>query len=279
MRKQKLFIHELLFHVRIGILFCSLVVKSVISADPSYVACKPRNCGSGPNISFPFYVDGAGADFCGLKGFRITCQESTPIFRTPRGPYIVANISYENQSVRLVDLDVVNASCVAPKHYFIFDDGSPFEFSSSHVNIQFFYNCNKSFTPTFETSLVPCASNSSKHSSVALVPNDEDLGKNRDASDSYEYCESEVSVPVDLEGYWKSNTTIKTVNYTELLMAGFSLVWYGDACANCKTSGGRCGFQNNQSLCFCPDGPHPTHCGGKSPCILLSIISILIHVL
>ncbi|PON64489.1 Wall-associated receptor kinase [Parasponia andersonii] len=279
MRVQKLFIHELLFHVWIGIPFCSLVVKSVVSTDPSYVACKPRNCGSGPNISYPFYVEGAGADFCGLKGFRIICQESTPIFRTSKGPYIVTNISYENQSVRLVDLYVVNvnANCVIPRHKFAFDDESPFDFSSSHVNLQFFYSCDKSFTPPLETSLVAYASNSSRLSFVALVLSDGSLSGNHEMSN--QYCGSEVAVSVDLEGYWKTNKTIKTVNYTELLMAGFSLVWYGDTCANCKTSGGRCGFQNNQSLCFCPDGPHPTHCGGKSPCILLSIISILIHVL
>ncbi|XP_062110058.1 LEAF RUST 10 DISEASE-RESISTANCE LOCUS RECEPTOR-LIKE PROTEIN KINASE-like 1.2 isoform X2 [Humulus lupulus] len=257
MRLQKLIIHELLFHVWMSIHFNSLL------ADPRYEACQPKNCGDGLNISYPFYVEGAGADFCGLEGFRITCRENKTIFMTSRGPYIVKNISYENQTVRLVDLDVVNASCAVPKHYFSFDDNSPFDYSSSLANLQFFYMCNQSFSPPFETASVACVSNSSRHSFVALFP-DHNFKRNRDISYSDLSCKSQVAVPVDLEGNWQFNRTIRTVNYTELLMSGFSIVWhdsYGDTCVNCKAIDGRCGFQNNQSLCFCsPDEPRHSYC-------------------
>lgn len=132
MSLQKLFNKKVVHLVWISILFSSLLVEPVISADPSYEACKPRKCGSGPNISYPFYVEGARADYCGLHGFKIACQDNKLIYRTFKGPYIVENISYEKQSVRYVDWDVIDDNFAAPSHR------SPFEFNSNHANLQFF---------------------------------------------------------------------------------------------------------------------------------------------
>ena len=89
MSLQKLFNKKVVHLVWISILFSSLLVEPVISADPSYEACKPRKCGSGPNISYPFYVEGARADYCGLHGFKIACQDNKLIYRTFKGPFII----------------------------------------------------------------------------------------------------------------------------------------------------------------------------------------------
>ncbi|PON86948.1 Serine/threonine protein kinase [Trema orientale] len=255
-----------LFYIWIATLLCFLLDDSVKSAlDARYEACAPRNCGTGPNISFPFYVEGGGADYCGLRVFRIACQENKPIFRTARGPYIVNDIWHQNQSFRLVNMDVVGATCVAPKHSFSFDfdRGVSFSFGSSHANIQFFYGCrSKSFDLGVEKCLVPCASSNSTHLSfVALVTNDDDLQTTYRVS--MQYCESQVAVPVDLDEYWKANETLQTVNYTKLLTDGFTVLWYGsesDRCVGRKRSGGRCGFQDGGTVCFCPDGPRPVSC-------------------
>ncbi|KAH7516485.1 hypothetical protein FEM48_Zijuj10G0140100 [Ziziphus jujuba var. spinosa] len=170
----------------------------------------------------------------------------------------LSKISYENQSLRLVDVEVVDATCYAPSHYFAFD-GGPMYFSSTHANLQFFYGCNESFSLSFEKKLIPCKSNATYVSYVALVVKDKEL--------SYgEGCERQVGVPIDLEGGF-SNQTIKTVDYPQLLKKGFTLRWYGDGCSNsCKTSGGQCGFEDERTVCFCPDGTHSTNCiEGKPP--------------
>ncbi|PON86951.1 Serine/threonine protein kinase [Trema orientale] len=264
----------ILFHlsIKIQILGILLLIGSIISgarADSIFEDCLSRTCGSGPNISYPFYVESAGADHCGLQGFNIDCEQNTPLYRTSKGSYIVEDISYEKQWFRLVDPNVANnATCIAPKYTFSFGESSSF-YHLTHANLQFLYGCNKSFAPRFETSTLPCASNTTHLSFVALVPNDYgELSRNFD--ELVPYCESSDSLPVDLEGYWEfsQNQTIKTVSYIELSKNGFTLVWYGNtSCAECKTSGGRCGFQNNTSICFCPDGHHSTqHCksSGKS---------------
>ncbi|KAL5553123.1 hypothetical protein UlMin_040524 [Ulmus minor] len=228
----------------------SILLTCTFLAESSYEACEPRNCGSGPNISFPFYVDGVGTESCGQQGFKILCNEQNmPIFQTTRGLYLIKDISYQNQSIVLVDLDNLNASCFAPKHNFIFDRpiGDPFNFSSSHTNLQFFYNCNTSLSSPYDKSLVPCASNTTHPSYVALIPDDDDMG------DPGRACESEVAVPVDAKPNWPSTQTIKNVNYTELLLDGFILVWNEDTrCGKCSTSGSRCGTpdgSSNSKLC------------------------------
>ncbi|KAL5553106.1 hypothetical protein UlMin_040507 [Ulmus minor] len=260
MRLQKLFKRKTIVHVWINILLCSFLAKAALSAEQSSKACKPRNCGSGPNISLPFYSEGFGAASFGLGGFGVVSENNKPIYYTSRGPYIIKDISYENQYVQLVSLDVFDSTiCFAPKHNFIFDnEPSPLSFNSSHANLQFFYRCNQSFTLSIENSSVPCASSATHPSFVVLINNDEDFVKT-------ENCESHVEVPIDLE---ESNQTIKTVNYTELLTDGFRLVWNEETlhtgCASCIASGGQCGVQNGVISCLYPDGSNPTFCSGET---------------
>lgn len=158
MRLQE-FNTKVLVHLRTNmfLVFFTLRINSVVSYDLRYEACRmPRNCGSGPNISYPFYFSGVDRDFCGHKGFETDCEDGKPVFRTSKGCYIVKDISYKHQWFRLLDADVANSStCSSPNHYFAFDR-SPIEFNSNHANLQFFYGCNKSFAPSFEKSRVSC---------------------------------------------------------------------------------------------------------------------------
>lgn len=248
------------FSIIIFVLLLLLQLESAESPDPPrYEACEPRNCGTGPNISYPFYIPSAEADFCGQRDFEIVCGEKKPIFRTSRGPYVVKDISYENNSLRLVATEVDESSatsCLAPSRNFIFDSTS-FIFGPARADLLFFYGCNDSFTIDLETSLYPCASNSSYTSFVALAPlGDED--KTRDVDS----CESQVSVPIDLEGD-QSKPSIRSVDYVGLMKTGFTLKWTGGAACGklCSESGGRCGYEDGAGVCYCPDGTQrPTSC-------------------
>ncbi|XP_024933763.3 LEAF RUST 10 DISEASE-RESISTANCE LOCUS RECEPTOR-LIKE PROTEIN KINASE-like 1.2 [Ziziphus jujuba] len=254
-------LHKLLYlekkHIQISILIIfftlQLVKSGTVPEESRYEDCKPRNCGSGPDISYPFYVQGAGGDFCGEPAFEIVCMDNKPMHWTSSGPYIIKNISYENQSILLVAAELVNAPCFAPSQRFAFAHNSPFKFTSKHADLLFSYGCNKSFAVFgFETSLVSCASNSSYKSFVALLPK---------AVKINDGCISDVFVPVDLEGD-RSNQTIKNVDYVQLLKNGFTLEWHGRGCGNfCTESGGRCRQENGVAVCYCPDGTtHPTKC-------------------
>ncbi|XP_030496249.1 rust resistance kinase Lr10-like [Cannabis sativa] len=259
---SKLMMKLMLLFIWVATLLCCSLAQNQAIDNSRYKACAPKSCGTGPNISYPFYIEGAGKDYCGRQGFRIACQNNKPIFQTDRGPYIVNHIFYKNNSLKIVDLDVVDTDCVAPNHYFQFNRGLNFTFSSNHGNVQFFYRCTtNSFLPSLEKSLVPCASNSTHSTLVALVPNDDTLRTTNNGSE--QYCEKQVAVPVDLSGNNYNNQSIKTVNYIRLLKDGFTLLWYeanSNLCEECENSGGRCGTQNSGLVCFCPNGTQSSTC-------------------
>ena len=60
-----------LFYVGNSILISTFVAESYAPVDHNHEACKPKNCGSGPNISYPFYIYDTEIDFCGYPSFGI----------------------------------------------------------------------------------------------------------------------------------------------------------------------------------------------------------------
>ncbi|CAK7326628.1 unnamed protein product [Dovyalis caffra] len=228
--------------------------ESVLSAESKYEACKPANCSSGLEISYPFYIRGNGTEFCGHPGFGILCQEGRPIYKTSGASYIIQDITYENHSFRLVNLDVINTTCPIPSLNYSFDRSSV-DFIPHHADIYFFYNCTKSFTVNYTMSRVTCGATAINKTYAALVPRDEDLNWDKSV------CESVVAAPIQLEPE-EANQTIRDVDYKRLLKDGFTLKWIGlgKYCPHCQRSGGRCGFEDDTSVCFCDDGSHPKHC-------------------
>lgn len=60
-----------------------ILVESVQQIDRRYEACKPRNCGTGPDVSYPFQIIGDNyPGFCGYPGFELSCKGNEPIYRT-----------------------------------------------------------------------------------------------------------------------------------------------------------------------------------------------------
>ena len=103
-----------LFLFRINILIFTFLLEPVLSSNSTrYEACKPTNCGTCPNISFPFYVFGRETDHCGYPGLGIVCNRSKPIYKFSKRKYVIQDIFYENQTIRLVDEEFVNDSCFA----------------------------------------------------------------------------------------------------------------------------------------------------------------------
>ncbi|XP_062110083.1 LEAF RUST 10 DISEASE-RESISTANCE LOCUS RECEPTOR-LIKE PROTEIN KINASE-like 1.2 isoform X2 [Humulus lupulus] len=266
------------FHLWITTLFCNSLTESVasVTGGSKYEACRPTNCGSVPKISYPFIVEGAGADYCGLQSFRISCKQNRPFFSINKGfSFLIKDISYEHHSFRLlaIDNDAVDASCVEPK--VTFDIDRNLTYSSSHAFVVIFYRCRTtSFLPDLEKIpfVSPCVDNSSisnstatRNSLVALVQKDDMLGTI--GEESNKHCEAQVAIPVELNDDVSSGQTIRTVNYAELLTNGFSLTWNGrdiDQCTECERSGGRCGFENGNSACYCPNGTTSSSCGTHS---------------
>ena len=147
---------------------------------------------------------------------------------------------------------MTNLSCSSPQKFFAFDRSS-FGFGPLFVDLWLFYKCNGSFPWKYAQNLIVCASNNT-HRSYAVL----DTGE-KSINCSEMPCESYVAVPVELEG-GQQNQTVESIDYIELLRNGFALEWStAISCTECERSGGHCGFNHSEIVCFCFDGEHPKH--------------------
>ncbi|KAF8369534.1 hypothetical protein HHK36_032443 [Tetracentron sinense] len=226
--------------------------ETLSSADRQFEACAPRDCGNVLNISYPFWISDEQESYCGYPNFEITCKDSKPILTMSDDDSIIRDIFYKNQSF-LVANEALNTTCPTPLNNFTLDR-TPFNYSLNHADIFFFYNCTS--VPDGEHLYkVPCASNSS-HKSVAVFVHEGGV-------DYWNYtswnCQSSVSTPIDVDedgGFEK----IIDLNFTYYLKEGFLLNWTAMNCSECEGSGGHCGFDNSEFMCFCKDQPHRRSC-------------------
>ncbi|KAI4373270.1 hypothetical protein MLD38_011411 [Melastoma candidum] len=246
------------------VVLAAALLVPVTCLDPKYASCSPRNCGH-LSISYPFWVVEKAVDnsACGYRGFDMRCIDDQPIYRTSGADYMIKDISYEENSFRVVDLQVINSSCPKPTQNYYFDR-SPVDFGPNHADLVLFYGCKRSSPLDNVTTLVkiPCGQNASYPSFVGLIAN----GSSPDWPNMTR-CETSVEVPVEL-GESQVNSTVKDVDYAGLLRAGFTLKWTAlYDCERCHRSGGRCGYDHEKliSVCFCPDRPHPLDCHDGTP--------------
>nr|DAD41482.1 TPA_asm: hypothetical protein HUJ06_015805 [Nelumbo nucifera] len=88
------------FPVSINIIFMILrtLAQETRSANPQFEACAPRNCGKGPNISYPFWIPSLQKSYCGIPRSKVTYQNSEPVLNMPGDDYLIQNIFYSNNS-------------------------------------------------------------------------------------------------------------------------------------------------------------------------------------
>ncbi|KAF3438586.1 hypothetical protein FNV43_RR21349 [Rhamnella rubrinervis] len=73
------------------------------------------------------------------------------------------------------------------------------------------------------------------------------------------WCQSSFDVAVDMAED-VSFASFLDMTYVEILKMGLLLYWAANGCSNCQGSGGRCGYDNNEFVCFCRDRPHVKTC-------------------
>ncbi|KAF8040289.1 hypothetical protein BT93_B2504 [Corymbia citriodora subsp. variegata] len=263
---------RVLLHFGLHILLIAMLAGPINSSQ--YQPCEPLKCGGGssPEIRYPFYISGKGRDICGHSGFEIICQGT----KTMYGHYSVESISYEEQSIKLVNQYVMDASCFVPRPS-TFYPGNPIldPSHSFHPRLWFFYNCTDSFSFHYPTVPVNCTSKPIYNSFVALIHPNEPHYQEGGA------CQSSVAVPVELKEEI-SNQTIVDVDYKELLKEGFILKWDllpGKSCNSCRQSEGQCGLSDERNFwCYCPDGTrHHKDCNSSNSGKVFRIMLDLLH--
>ncbi|KAJ4961171.1 hypothetical protein NE237_021081 [Protea cynaroides] len=235
------------------ILLITAVIQEAKSVDPRYEACRPQSCGKGPNISYPFWIPLFQKHYCGLPDFEITClDDGEPGILIPDQDhkYLIRDIFYSNYSLLVVNDEALQDDCHVPLHNFTLE-GTNFNFSHSPDELFFFYNCTRSTPSVYQQSFpITCVSKVIGNYSFGILGNDLKL--------PYLYtCESTVIAPVDMGLSGMSFG----MNYSEFLMRGLLLNWTENShCSDCVASGGRCGNQDREFWCFCPNGPNRQNC-------------------
>ncbi|MED6223891.1 hypothetical protein PIB30_078533 [Stylosanthes scabra] len=229
------------------------MATTVLSVNPKFLACTPRSCGNGVNIKYPFWIPYELDSFCGYPHCEITCKDKNPILKASNYDLLVKDINYSSSSFTAANTAVYEQKCPAPMHNYSFDQ-LPFTYSSENYNLSFFYNCTKKPIdyPTYE---VDCAENAT-HNSFAVF--------HKEALEHINYsmneCQFMVNVPLNMNAVTNFSSLLR-MNYTEILMMGFILNWTALDCQYCEKSGGRCGFDGDQFLCFCKDKSYLKSCG------------------
>ncbi|XP_041010824.1 LEAF RUST 10 DISEASE-RESISTANCE LOCUS RECEPTOR-LIKE PROTEIN KINASE-like 1.2 isoform X1 [Juglans microcarpa x Juglans regia] len=239
------------------ILSSPLPTKSQGVVDPYFQVCsaEPGNCGDGQPINYPFHIRSKQNRSCGYPGFELSCNNNgQPTINIQSNDYIIHNISYETQILRVSSADFWNSTtgCI-PLTQAISFPSARFElapFQTHDVNL--LYGCDAS---TLESALrfsyPGCDHGENKNGSVLVLP--ENDPKLRNVSKA---CTTRVVAPV--EPYERENRD----GIERALRNGFWVKWKASDCSICQESGGRCGFNYTEwhFKCFCPDRPHAWHC-------------------
>ncbi|KAJ4974336.1 hypothetical protein NE237_007510 [Protea cynaroides] len=252
------FRNRVLFPVLINTAFFFLLLTAVIqeakSVDPKFEHCEPRSCGHGPNISYPFWIPVFQNQYCGYPGYEVSCLNEEPALLISNESYLITDIFYANHSLPVVSAKAESNNCPVPLHNLTLQD-TPYQFSSTPSNLFFFYNCSisvKSITGSFQT--IDCGTSINGNYSFAYFE-----GSGTTLSHSRNICQSKVTAPVDTNGM--NNSELQEISNSALLKRGFLLKWTGNRnCSKCEASGGRCGFNNEEFWCFCPNGSHGVSC-------------------
>ncbi|XP_050237460.1 LEAF RUST 10 DISEASE-RESISTANCE LOCUS RECEPTOR-LIKE PROTEIN KINASE-like 1.2 isoform X2 [Mercurialis annua] len=227
------------------------------SLDQKFQACEPKSCGQGPLISYPFRLPHVQESFCGYPNFDITCNDDHhPVLKISYEDYIIKDIFYPNQSFLVATASVYDEqnTCPAPLHNVTLDR-TPFNISSGNIDFSFLYNCT-SKPEEYPSYPIDCAATSNKSLVSFAGFHVEELGNLY----NYSSCHYVVNAPLHTLGDPAFDDKLFTMNYTEILKTGFVLNWTAQNCSTCQGSGGRCGFENNEFVCFCKDKPHLLSC-------------------
>ncbi|KAG6529167.1 LEAF RUST 10 DISEASE-RESISTANCE LOCUS RECEPTOR-LIKE PROTEIN KINASE-like 1.2 [Zingiber officinale] len=239
------------------LLLSSLQRAAPESATPRYDDCAPRLCG-GQEVRFPFWIIDRQPSYCGPPAFALTCLNDTgALFLTVLNiKFYVLRIFYYNSSVHFT-LGDANDPCA-----FLLGTNTsglfPFNVSHSNKRIFFLYNCSGS-----ESAIPRSYQNMScpRFNTRVLFGGEYDPARTLSPDPN---CTVGV-VPV----MGDSNISAGS-NYSALLRAGWMANYTARNCSKCAASGGRCGYDANNtstwqgSICICPNGVHLGSCSSEN---------------
>ncbi|KAL6320765.1 hypothetical protein AAG906_008765 [Vitis piasezkii] len=123
--------------------------------------CRPSSCGDIKKISNPFRLKGDPSG-CGDPDYELVCENNRTMVNLEHGKYYVADINYDNYTIRVVDPGVEKGNCFSAPPIFL----NPHEATNTTVLM----NCEQSISDGNYIPITPCnRSNVTSSSSQAYV--------------------------------------------------------------------------------------------------------------
>ncbi|KAI3892982.1 hypothetical protein MKX03_019447 [Papaver bracteatum] len=247
------------FHLMLQIAIFLTLVQLVLSADFRFEACKPKTCGN-KIIRYPFWMQ---EDYCGQPGFGVTCKNNDPILNAAGYDYIIREIDYENNSLRVENPVILDKECPVPFRNSTFSDQTLFKTGFNVRELSFYYNCSNFNYPQYENFAYSVTSSCARSFSDDNLVSFAIFTPPKDFVMDPLTCESLVRVPVELDAELSLGPEGQDRDYMLLLKKGFTLGWDKISCNGCEETGGHCGFdESSVFVCFCEDHPHFDSCNG-----------------
>ena len=131
--------------------------------------CRPSSCGDIQNISYPFRLKGDPSE-CGDPEYELVCENNHTMVNLEYGKYYVADINYDNYTIRVVDPGVEKGNCFSTPLYslsgiFNFYQSAYYWNLNEEINTTVLMNCEQPISDGNYIPSTPCNSSSVTSSS------------------------------------------------------------------------------------------------------------------
>ena len=238
------------YSVFLTILLVVAVPRVVCQDDQLFVSCGAEyECGNtSMKIGYPFW-GGNRPEYCGHPGFELDCDGEAPEFAMDGLSYRVLDINDSTDTVTVARADYWDSNC-PDKYVNTTLNATLFSYNSttSHSELTIYYKCPPAVS-------IYNQFNCSNNNITGYFTVRDLISLSSVISGS---CGVNVKIPIFESA---ANATVSgggIVNgLREALKEGFGLSWNASnsLCKECVESGGHCGYNNSQVVCFCRDGP------------------------
>ncbi|CAL9114132.1 unnamed protein product [Musa textilis] len=190
------------------------------------------SCGS-INITSPFRLRDDPAD-CGSPQYEVTCQNNQTRLNISSRLYVVKAISYENETIRVVDPDLQSNNCSSRPTYSLMNKDLQ-DSGGSYVLVQWdgfvdYTTCQQPVNDSSYVTTSPCINSTNEYHYVKVGESS--------ISDLNNKC-SFFSVPIE----FAFNRSASYLDIWSALLKGIQLSWKAVHCAECEAAGGHCYYR------------------------------------
>ncbi|XWS50377.1 hypothetical protein CRYUN_Cryun12cG0082800 [Craigia yunnanensis] len=177
--------------------------------------CRPSLCGN-INISYPFRLKGQPRR-CGDRRFELECEQNRTTFPMKFGNFYVLDISYVNQTLRLLDASLDKENCSIPRSsipsYYDYDESI-----LSYGNGMYLVNCTMKMTSSVYVDASRCRTDGFSSPQTYFYF----LEFYTEISNFNQSCTIEAQFPSMLSNI----SGLSTFDIYKMLMKGVQVSWY-----------------------------------------------------